>query len=301
LRTIGGYASAAYAAAFSAWGRPSALPGCGGFLIERTLPDGRYKDATGCYPTFSCSDWNRLGEDVAKLSADLVSVTLVSDALAAITEAGLKAIFPWLQPLDNHYLVDLQVPLARRLSRHHRRKLGQAKTQGLHIGVEEDTNGFLQRWMDLYGHLADKRGITGLRLLTAPVLEAQLRVPGTLIISAERQGELLGADWYYLDGGRVYAHLSAYSEAGYGCAISYPMMEYALEHFRESCEVLDLGGVPGGGGADSGLRYFKSGWSTHCLPSYVCGKVLNPEAYRELTAGRPQAEYFPLYRLGEYD
>lgn len=295
-----GYASFAYASAFSSWGRLRSLLRSGGYLIERVLPAGHYTDMTCCYPVFGCRDWKQLGGDLDDLPEELVTVTLVSDALATINESDLLEFFPWVRPLSEHFVIDLEVPLENRISKHHRRKLRQVERDGLQIKIVDDTTGFLPEWMRLYTHLVEKRSINGPRRFSVQALAAQLRVPGTVLVCAERKGQILGADWYYVDNGRVYAHLSAYSEAGYASAVSYPLMHYALEYFRDSCGIIDLGGVPNDRGSDSGLGYFKSGWSTHRLPSFVCGKVLNTDIYKRLTAKRKTVDYFPPYRFREY-
>jgi hypothetical protein len=120
---------------------------------------------------------------------------------------------------------------------------------------------------------------------------------------ASHDGETVGADWYLLDGDVCYAHLGACTEAGYGLGAAYALQWHALERLREETLWVDLGGVAGlADDTRDGLAFFKRGWATHVVPVYLCGRVLDPERYAELTRRRgvSATEYFPAYREGEF-
>lgn len=298
-----GYRSAAYAASLGMAVRLRELPACEGRLLVRPVAGGGF-DACGTYPVFSCGDPARLPEDIAALTGDaLVSVTLVADPLLAWDPQVLAATFGELRALAAHCVIDLD-PVARSSpSSHHRRKLRQAAAYATEIRVEADLPAFAAAWAGLYEVLIAQVGIRGLRRFSPAIFERMLCVPGTVIFTAWDGDELLGADWYYEDGERVYAHLSAYARAGYARAVSYPMLDFALRHFAaRGARVLDLGGVPLVEGGGRGLAQFKQGWATRTLPAWLCGRVLDPQRYAALSAGASAASagYFPRYRWGEY-
>lgn len=278
------------------------LPSCGGLLLERSVRGSDARDACGAYPVFSCAAPLRLSEDIARLGDELVSITIVADPLIPQYGAALAQSFPVMRPLADHYVIDLD-RLGSQPSSHHRRKLRQAAATNTEIRIEGDPGALTAQWTQLYGVLIAQVGITGLRRFSAEIFGRMLAVPGTVLFTAWDGVTLLGADWYFEDGERVYAHLSAYSLAGYARAVSYPMMDAAMRHFAgRGARVLDLGGVPLIEGGGRGLAQFKQGWSTRTLPCWLCGRVLNAARYAELMAssGPSSADYFPRYRRGEF-
>jgi hypothetical protein len=297
-----GYRSRAYAEALGMAEGIIELPASGGQLLTRRLQGRNLTDACGAYPVFSCATPSRLGEDIGGLGDDLVSVTLVADPLTPWDTAALAELFPVMRALADHYVIDLGQP-GHRPSSHHRRKLRQAAGHNTEIRIEADPLALAPQWTNLYAVLIGQVGITGLRRFSPEIFRRMLAVPGTVLFTAWDGGTLLGADWYFEDGDRIYAHLSAYAESGYARAVSYPMMDAALRHFAaRGARVLDLGGVPLVEGGGRGLAQFKQGWSTRTLPCRLCGRVLNPARYAELTAAASplSAEYFPRYRHGEF-
>jgi hypothetical protein len=296
----GGYASRGYAQSLAPWGQIWPLPASGGSLLLRPIPGGAERDASGCYPVFSCPRWPGLAGDLRQLPPDLVALSLVTDPFCPLAVAELKAMFGFVRLLGDHYLVDLTA--APPPSRHHRRKLREAPA-GLDIALAGNPSALLDDWVLLYDMLSRKRGIRGLRRFSRQIFAAQLAVPGTVVFVAELAGRLLGLDWYYQDQDRVFAHLSAYSEEGYQHSVSYPLMAAAIAHFRTRASVLDLGGAPAVAVSNSGgIAAFKAGWSTRTLPSYLCGSVLMHDEYLRLSGGRTASAdaFFPHYRRGEF-
>lgn len=297
-----GYRSRRYAESLGMAARLLELPACGGQLLVRAIGGTGASDACGTYPVFSCDRPARLADDIASLGTELVSVTLVADPLTPWDAAALASTFPVMRPLAAHYVIDLD-RVDFQPSSHHRRKLRKAAEQNTEIRIEPDPPALAPRWTELYGVLIAQVGITGLRRFSGQIFARMLAVPGTVLFTAWDGETLLGADWYFEDGERVYAHLSAYSQAGYARAVSYPMMDAALRHFAtRGARVLDLGGVPTVEGGGRGLAHFKEGWATRTLPCWLCGRVLNPARYAELAApaGPLSVDYFPRYRHGEF-
>jgi hypothetical protein len=297
----GGYASREYALSFAGEGEVLTLPGSGGNLLLRSVPGSIQRDAAGCYPLFVCR-WSALPADFRRLPGDLISLTVVTDPFCPLSEAELRQIFTIVRPLGEHYVIDLADSPVGSPSRHHRRKLRMAAPD-IVIEVAANPVALLDDWLGLYGTLSRKHRICGRRRFSPAIFAAQLEVPGAVVFTARRGGRILGADWYFEDGERVFAHLSAYSDEGYGCSVSYPMLAAAIEHFKARASVLDLGGTPSVSAADrGGLAAFKAGWASRTMPSYLCGIDLMPGEYRRLSGGRPPSdgEFFPHYRRGEY-
>lgn len=296
-----GYASPDYARALAGGALVWPLRHSGGQLLLRGVGSGERRDATGCYPLFSCLRPEALSRDLAELPDDVVAVSLVPDPLLGLDGPGLGQLFDVVRLLSEHYVVDLAEP-TRGVARHHRRELRRAAAHPIEIRVESDAPGFLERWLPLYDHLVARHGIQGPRRFSRDVFSAMLSVPGTVVLSAWEGDLLLGADWYLREGDRVHAHLSAYAPEGYARSVSYPLMEAAIAHFEGSASLLALGGTPTRGADGSGMARFKQGWATGTVPAYLCGSVLDQVAYDELCRELPGADaaYFPAYRGGEF-
>jgi Acetyltransferase (GNAT) domain len=297
-----GYRSREYARSLGGWGEVLALDGCGGHVLLRQVRNSVWRDGTGCYPIFSCRRWSALEDDVKQLPPDLISLTLVTDPFCPLAEPELRQIFRVVRPMGEHYIVDLPSLSAGWPSRHHRRKLREVPPD-VEIAIVDDPPALLDDWSALYDTLSQRHGIRGIRRFSPAIFGAQLDVPGAVIFAAWLSDRLLGMDWYFQDGERVFAHLSAYSEEGYRCSVSYPMMAAAIDHFKTRASALDLGGTPSVSASDSGgLIAFKAGWATRALPSYLCGVDLLPDEYERLSGGRFSSEgnFFPYYRRDEY-
>lgn len=305
-----GYHSAAYAAALTGIGRARPFGATGGYLLERQIPDCDHTDLMAPYPVFSCTDWGALGTAVAGLRmansaeteplSSALSLTLVTDPFCPLGPGRLGQIFDLCRPLGDHYLIDLAQPLAP--SKHHRKKLRRAGEARIKAGpARADVS---PAFAALYAGLADKKGITDLRRFDAASLAAQVAVPGAHLVTAHDGETLLGADLYYLDGDVAYAHLSAYAPEGYARSVSYPMIAAAHAYFASRARWIDLGGIPAheAGQTGGGVGHFKRGWTDITRPTYLCGAVLNQEAYDRLAADRAPAgtTWFPAYRAGEF-
>lgn len=288
-----GYASAAYVRALGQ--TPLPLGGTGGHVVARPVPGTGLHDLAGPYPIFSCTDWTALDAAVQGIASGPVSLTLVSDPFAPLGEADLARIFPVCRKIHDHWVIDLNRPLEP--SRHHRRML---KTVGpLDIQAGPADPGLGAEWAGLYANLVARKGIRDARAFSAESLAAQLAVPGAHAIVARDGGALLGIDLYYIANRTAYAHLSAYSPEGYGRSVSYAMTVAACEYLKPLADHFDQGGAPAGA-AGQGIAAFKSGWTALTLPSFLCGKVLDQDAYDRLAPSADPGGFFPAYRAGEW-
>ena len=117
-------------------------------------------------------------------------------------------------------------------------------------------------------------------------------------------GEVVGMDWWYVQGDVAQGHLAAFNELGYDVLASYATKWYAMEYFATRVRWMNLGGAPGtmDTGID-GLTRFKRGWTSDTRKAYFCGRILNAELYGSLCEPLAQGDtsYFPAYRRGEFD
>jgi len=297
-----GYCHRQYADSFAEVGQPRELPNCGGWLIERDIPGSALRDGMGCYPLFDCRTWSGLPHDLAALSETLVSVVLVANPFGEAGESDLRRWFDVVIPFKQHYVTDLRCPSADVVGRQHRRNVSKARRV---VGVDtyERPQELLAEWCDLYGRLAARRGITGLRAFSPSAFAKQLGVPGLVMFRALADGELVGLHLWYVRDAVAYGHLGATSARGDDLMASYALYSHAIEYFRERVRWLDLGGGAGlSEEGPDGLRRFKAGWATGTRQTFLCGRVLQPEAYDRLSVerGARASGYFPAYREGEF-
>src|SRR5690348_16172695 len=115
-----GYLHPAYARSLAPFGVPRRLPSCGGWLLERPIPDSDLRDAMGPYPLFACSDWSGLEADLASPGADLVTVALVPDPFGSYDRALLERCCDRVDHFKDHYVIDLRETTGSVGTSHHR-------------------------------------------------------------------------------------------------------------------------------------------------------------------------------------
>lgn len=297
-----GYRSAGYAAAFGSLGRPLALPRSGGWLLQRQIPGTALSDAMGLYPLLCCQDWAALPQDLeAAAETGLVSVSAVTDPLGSYDEALLKRCFSRAAPYKAHYIAELTEPPESFVSKSHRQNARRALRK-VTVEVCDDPLRYLDDWVALYGVLAEKHGITGLRAFSRAAFEQQLRVPGMVMFRAVDEDGTVGMDLWYVDGDTAQGHLAAFSDRGYAKSASYATKWTLLNHFAGSkVRWVNFGGVAGAAASQGGgLAHFKQGWSSTSRQTWICGRIFDAQAYEQLTRGLAQTSYFPAYRAGEF-
>lgn len=302
-----GYLSPEYAHSLSEFGTPRQLPRSGGWLLERSISDSPLRDALGCYPLFTCSDWPALQEDLVALDTDLVSVGLVTDPFGNYSEEQLRENFDRVLRFKEHFLVDLTRDPEEYVSRHHR-YYARKSLRAARVECSLNPLAHLDEWVALYQVLVERHHLRGLKAFSRESFVRQLQVPGLVMlrITGGDGSELLGAHLWYVQGEVAYSHLAACSDAGYQQSCSYGLYWSAIEFWRREyagrVRWLNLGAGAGTtSNATDGLTEFKRGWSTETRPAYFCGRILNATRYDELsrTRGPVGTSYFPAYRAGE--
>jgi hypothetical protein len=293
-----GYMSPEYVASLSAFGRPVALPRCGGFLLEREIPGEDAFDAMGPYPLFCCADWSALPADLERLARRVISVVLVTDPFGPDDISEISGAFSHgLVRYKDHHVIDLEVPIETSACAHHRRNARKALAQ-LTVDLITEPRDCLDSWCRLYGELIRRHRLTGPIRFSRDAFELQLSVAGLAALRAiDQDGSVVGMVLWYCQGDVGYYHLAAYSPGGYAKNASYALFWSSALQFRGRLRWLSLGAGAGAtcDGTD-GLTRFKTGWSAHVRPTYLGRHVACPERYAELCTGRAATDFFPAYR-----
>jgi hypothetical protein len=217
----------------------------------------------------ACGHWDSLLDDLQTSGKTWVTFTAVPDPLGAPGEAELRRIFrDHIRRFKTHYVAELE-------------------------GWTGPTRA---------GHRAMARHtIQGLRAFSRASFAALFAVPGMHVARAVSGNETVAMSLWATHGEYGYYHLSASSARGYELSATYAMVDSAIRYLRGiGLTFLDLGGGAGVTEPDAdGLGDFKRGWATAERTAWLCGRILDPEAYRALADGRPN-EYFPAYRAGEF-
>lgn len=295
-----GYMHPLYTQSLSEYGRPIRLARSGGWLLERVVPGTQARDAVGCYPRFFCDDWTALPADLDSLSGELVSCTLVTDPFTAPHPEQLTGIFDRVRPFKEHFVVELAMPLETTVKSSHRANARKA-LRGVKVRVCEQPEARLAEWNALFDSLVRRHAVTGIRAFSPAAFALQLKIPGLVMFEAWSGDELVGLDLWYQQGEVAYGHLVAFNDRGYALRASYATKWTMLEYFKERVRWVDLGAGAGLTSRDDGLTAFKSGWANGVRPVYLCGKVLQAEAYDRLcdATATTGSDYFPAYRKGE--
>jgi len=299
-----GYLHPDYARSFAGFGRPLPLPASEGWLVQRAIPGTEWQDAMGCYPLFSCRDWQKLPDDLEQLDDRVVSLSLVTDPLGEWNVELLERAFPDVcRPYKDHYLTDLTRPVLADLPTNHRRNVRRALGT-LAIERCRDPLDRLDDWERLYDRLRSRHSIRGWAAFSRQAFAVQLSVPGIIVFRARREDETVGMVLWYVQEDRAYYHLAAYDDTGYESKASFGLFHHAIEAFaNEGLRWLCLGAGAGvAAGTQDGLTRFKQGWATTTRPVYFCGRILQPARYRELVrmTETETESFFPAYRSGEF-
>jgi len=280
--SLTGYLSKEYALAMP--GIPVWLFSAGGWTSARPVPGGQHYDLQGPYPLLCCLDWPGLKCDMAAMRG-VVSLTFVSDPFGEDV-CGLAEHLDLFAPYKVHYTIDCGAKW--KASKHHRYYARRSACE-----VERVDDPDLGAWCDLYSNLVDRHGITGVQAFSRDSFKHQLSVPGLVAFQARDGDEIVGMHLWYKQGDVAYSHLAAFSDRGYELSVAYKLMDAAIGYFSQNVHYIDLGASPDGAG--DGLSFFKRGWVNDTRVTYLCGKILNWDVYKELSHGK-NTGYFPAYR-----
>jgi hypothetical protein len=301
---MAGYLHPKYVESMAEFGKPHPLPGCGGYLLARTIPHTEHLDAMGCYPLFCCQDWAKLQGDLEVLRGQMVSVALVTDPFGEFQVEQLQDYFPdRMIHYKDHLVVDFTGDRPISFSGNHKRNIKKA-LRGVAVEFCARLETALDDWTLLYKNLIRRHSIKGIAAFSRWSFEELFKVPGLLAFRAVHGAETVGMTLVIIQGKWSYSHLSAYSERGYELRASYALFNAAIEHLKS----MDISGLSLGSAAgvqtkvQDGLTEFKRGWANASKPVYFCGRILDPSRYEQIVKANPipPTDYFPAYRLGEF-
>lgn len=296
-----GYKHPQYAFSLAEFGTPRELPQCGGWILERQIPNFPYRDGMGCYPIFACKDWAELGNDIHALEGKLVSLVLVTDPFGDHSLDQLESLFDVCFLFKQHYVTDLAQPIELSVRKRYR-KYAQSALKELTVEHCDKPAKYLSEWVRLYKYLIARHHITGMQAFSEKSFQGLLSMPGIEMFIARHNREIVGADIWLVDGEVGYAHLSAISPLGYELRAPYALYWTALQNYAQTLRWLDHGGGAGLIQKEDSLTTFKRGWTNHTRPVYLCGKILDQKRYAEISRakGLSDVNYFPAYRAGQY-
>jgi Acetyltransferase (GNAT) domain len=298
-----GYGHPIYAETLSEFGRPRHLIQSGGWILERGIPGTDARDAMGCYPIFSCSDWSLLEGDLESLGEELVSLILVANPFGAYSKEILRSTFKDLVvPFKEHFVADLRPAMRSFVSQHHRYYARKALET---VKVEHcaDPLRMVDEWSALYDLLVARHHLTGIKAFSRVAFEKQLTVPGLVMLRASHEGETIGAHLWYVQGDVAFSHLGASSRRGYELMAAYALSWRALEFFTGKVRWIDWGAGAGvNTSGQDGLARFKRGWANTTRTAHLCGRIFDRARYKEISRakGIVDTHYFPSYRKGEF-
>lgn len=290
------FATAVYADSLAHVGRPLAVPEWDGHVLIRPTPCGTRCDALGPYPLTPLARDTDLVAGFDRLkAAGLVSVVLVLDDRLRPSTEDLVGAFDLARPFKTHHIYDRTLgPPAH--DKHHRYEIRRAaaRVEAHEIALAA----YLPEWEALYAGLVARHGLSGLHAFPSAHHAALAALPGVRTFAAFLEGAMVSAHVFVIHEDYAVSHLAASSPDGYRNGAAYAVNALAVEALTD-CEAINFGG--GAGAADDGtdgLVRFKKGFSNRIASSWICGAVLDQQAYRALSTGADDQGFFPAYREG---
>jgi hypothetical protein len=166
------------------------------------------------------------------------------------------------------------------------------------VQVCERPPDYLDDWVELYSRTLARRSITAMAAFSQEAFAQQLRLPNLIAVRAAQSDATVSMALWLVHGENAYYHLGASSDRGYSVSASYAVFAASLQELEErGVRFVNLGGAAGNAGPENGLHRFKSGWANGSMPAYLCGRILNTQAYSELSEGITNPTgWFPAYR-----
>jgi hypothetical protein len=285
------FASRAYAEGLAGPDAVLAVPEWGSHVIRRPIT-AELADATGTYPMAVFGRGADLPGGLERLKASgLVSLVLVPDPL--LSNAGdLRRTFQLCRPFKTHFLIDPAIA-GFSPSKHHRDRIRRGRRRcRVEISPLAD---LLPVWEELYAGLTARHAIQGPAAFSPAYAQVLANDP-TIVAFAAYVGDVCaGMTLWFAADGVVYNHLTAANALGYANGANFALYDAAIAHFAGQ-GVVNLGGGAGHTDADDGLVAFKRGFANSQATAHLCGSILDPARYVELSGASSPETFFPAYR-----
>ena len=291
------YSSQDYLEALAEFGEVVRLPRSKAGLLVQPIPGTDLCDARGPYPLFGAENWEAISTDLEERKRDWVCFVGVADPLAAPSPEVLNVAFPDLcRPYKEHFIVELRGKYEGPYSEGHRRAVRRAQSR-LEIARVEPCPVAQTDWWRLYEGLCREKVIEGMAAFSESSFAKQLEMPEMVVSQARREGRVVAMTLWLVSGMRAYYHLGASDAEGYTNRASFGLFDQALRDLAErGVEQVLLGSGAGVRVQENdGLARFKAGWANASRTAYLCGSILNEEAYGRLSLAR-ERDFFPAYR-----
>lgn len=291
------YSRPSYLEALAEFGEVVRLPRSGAGVLAQRIPETDLVDARGPYPLFGAEKWEAIRNDLLERAGDWVSFVGVADPLAAPESDGLSRAFPdRCIPYKEHFVVELAGSYDGPYSEGHRRAVRKAEAR-LEISCLKATQTAESDWLRLYDALRREKRIEGMAAFSDSSFAKQLRMPEMTVYQALRERRVVAMSLWLVCGDHAYYHLGASDAEGYEHRASFGLFHQALhEMAKQGVRQVLLGSGAGVERRENdGLARFKAGWANASRTAYLCGVVLNKEAYKRLNRSRTD-DFFPAYR-----
>lgn len=298
--SMGAYSDPKYLASLVEFGEPVRLPESGAGLLIQAIPSSNLQDARGAYPLFACSDWDRLPDELERLDVPWVSIVAIPDPFTA-PPTGLVKAFPDLcRPYKDHLVVRMRGRYEGPWPEGHRRNLRKAAqtVEVERVSVGQDA---IEDWLILYAELCARRSVSGIAAFSEHAFRSQFAIPSLRIYRATVGSRVVGMALWLREGDRAYYHLGTANGEGRESGAMFALFDQALNDFaHDGIERVHLGAGAGiYADANDGLARFKTGWANESVQAYLCGRILDRQAYADLSNWH-ESDFFPAYRCPEF-
>ncbi len=270
------------------------VPEWGLCVLRRPIEGMAVADAVGCYPVAVFGENIDIQAGLDRLrDAGLVSVVFVADPFFKIRDNKPSQYFDIYKEFKTHYF-HRRTELYPAYSKHHRYELRRADAEIREIGLAEH----MADWLRLYEELVSRHHIVGTAAFSVRIFQRLADLDGLVSFGAFVGGELVACHLWVRCGDHMHSHLAASSETGRRHGAAYLLYDAAFRRF-DDVKTFDLGGGAGlEENSNDGLARFKRGFSNCAKSAYLCGKVLDPARYSELSGANIDHDtgYFPAYR-----
>ena len=287
--------SAKFAQSYGAAGRIVTLPQSGLRLLERRIKPG-LSDLVGLYPYSMCRDWGAVTEEVRALQG-VVALSFVGDPFAEDAVWAASADWDLCRPFKTHFVLNLGRNWRDQRGETLRRYLRRA-AERLSLEARMPDSRDATRFWQLYQHTLARRTVTGLAVMSEAAFAQQLAVPGGRLVLARKEGAVVGMLLSYTHHSHSTGHLMAFDPDFAGDHVSAALIDAAAGDAEgQGARWFNLGGAAGGAEDPlDGLYQFKRRWTKETRQALLCGAVLDPDMYQELSSETGGRAYFPAYR-----
>ncbi len=259
-------------------------------LIVREIPGSERRDATSPY---SYPGAATAGEPIDLASADLAASGLVS--IFVRDRLGEPASFADPTERSIVLLSDPELPRKSRMSDRQQIRKNEAagyaveRTPGPEASDDE-----LAGFLSVYTETMRVVEASDRYFFDVSYFRALLAFPRSWLVTVRGPGgDVAAAALTAISDGFLHYYLSGTADSHRRRAPSKNLIVACTEHAEELGLPLNLGGgvKPG-----DGLEEFKRGFANRELPFRTYELICDPAAYAELSAGREDDGFFPLYR-----